>query len=170
MQDRDPADPFGHPPRGQLHAGLVAHVNVVMGLGPIIANKDHLLFLLRSGSMTDEPEGHPRGLMDQCSRHDTPSVLSVTLTNQPGHVLNPEIEVSVGESAHRKAARSPPSPSSGNRWWIPISWSGRPPRSTGSPTVVSNSAWALATHPGIHRHGAPPRSTRRKEASSDRVR
>jgi len=32
--------------------------------------------------------------MDQCSKHDTPSVLQVTLTNQPGHVLTSEIEIS----------------------------------------------------------------------------
>ena len=30
--------------------------------------------------------------MDQCSRHDTPSVLSATLTNQPGHGLIAEID------------------------------------------------------------------------------
>ena len=30
--------------------------------------------------------------MDQCSRHDTPSVLSATLTNQPGHGLEPEVK------------------------------------------------------------------------------
>ena len=30
--------------------------------------------------------------MDQCSRHDIPSVLSATLTNQPGHGLCSEIE------------------------------------------------------------------------------
>ena len=33
-----------------------------------------------------------RVLMDQCSRHDTPSVLSATLTNQPGHGLSAEID------------------------------------------------------------------------------
>jgi hypothetical protein len=43
MQDRDPADPFGHPACRQLDASLIAHVHVVMGLGPIITNKDHLL-------------------------------------------------------------------------------------------------------------------------------
>jgi len=35
--------------------------------------------------------------MDQCSRHDTPSVLWQPLTNEPGHVLSPEINVSVKE-------------------------------------------------------------------------
>ena len=79
---------------------LVDDLDVVMGLGPIIANKDHLLLLLlilRSGTGADEPEGHPRELMDQCSRHDTPSVLWRTLTNQPGHVLSAEIESPTGQ-------------------------------------------------------------------------
>lgn len=31
-------------------------------------------------------------LMDQCSRHDTPSVLQAILTNRPGHGLTTEIE------------------------------------------------------------------------------
>ena len=35
--------------------------------------------------------------MDQCSRHDTPSVLWRTLTNQPGHVLSAEIESPTGQ-------------------------------------------------------------------------
>ncbi len=45
--------------------------------------------------------------MDQCSRHDTPSVLQAALTNQPGHALSPEINVPGEESAHRPAGSEP---------------------------------------------------------------
>jgi len=43
VQDRDSRDPFGYSTCCQLVTCLVAHVEVVMGLGPIIANKDHLV-------------------------------------------------------------------------------------------------------------------------------
>ena len=46
--------------------------------------------------------------MDQCSqRHDIPSVLfGHVLTDRPGHVLAPEIQIPGSFSAHRPAARN----------------------------------------------------------------
>ena len=75
MQRRHPVNPLRHPACGQLGTGLVAHVHTVMSLSPIISNKDHARGSPSLGSVDYEPERHQRGLMDQCSRHDTPPVL-----------------------------------------------------------------------------------------------
>jgi len=62
-----------------------------MGFSPVIANKDHFV-LLALVVWDSNRKVALRVLMDQCSRHDTPSVLTATLTNQPGHGLEPEVK------------------------------------------------------------------------------
>jgi hypothetical protein len=44
--------------------------------------------------------------MDQCSRHDTPSVLQADLTNQPGHALTPEIGSQAAKVLTSRRARN----------------------------------------------------------------
>ena len=50
MQLREAGDPVRHPPTAQHRPGLVQHAHLVVGLGPVHADKDH---------PASSPEHHP---------------------------------------------------------------------------------------------------------------
>jgi hypothetical protein len=41
VQLGEAGDPIGHPPAAEHHPGLVQHAHLVVGLGPVHADKDH---------------------------------------------------------------------------------------------------------------------------------
>jgi hypothetical protein len=73
MQSRDPGHPIGQPPPDQHRPGVVLDLNVVMGLSPVIADKQHPTLLALTHPEASEKTCYD--LMDQCSRHDIPPAL-----------------------------------------------------------------------------------------------
>jgi hypothetical protein len=59
---------------------------VMMGLGPVHSDKDHLAPIVDDTLF--EPEDPSSYLMDQCSRHDIPPAVEGDLTDRQGHDLN----------------------------------------------------------------------------------
>ncbi len=67
-----PVEPIGQPHRGELAAVVSHHMHIMMGLGPIIANKHFHQVPLRVDQPIASSRVAQRDLMDQCSKHDTP--------------------------------------------------------------------------------------------------
>jgi hypothetical protein len=76
----------------QDHPTFVEHTDVVVGLGPVHADKDHLL--PPPPNDTPQPEEFRSDLMVKCSRHATPPAVDL-LTDQQGHSLAIELEARV---------------------------------------------------------------------------
>jgi hypothetical protein len=66
----------------------IHHANIVMDLCPVHTNEDHQVLLL---DYPTEPEEKRGDLMNQCSRHDTPTAV-ILLTDPPGHDLTLELK------------------------------------------------------------------------------
>ena len=88
VETRDPLEPFRQPFGGEPVAGLVHQMDVMVGLGPVIAHENSHLVPPRLVQMC-EPAGFPSGdLMDQCSTARHPmSAWWATRTCRPGHAL-----------------------------------------------------------------------------------
>jgi hypothetical protein len=74
MQLPDTGKPLRHAPLRQPLALLIKHADVVVGLSPVIPDKDHR----SSPQLVDHPsesEKNLSDLMDQCSRHDIPPAI-----------------------------------------------------------------------------------------------
>ena len=92
--------------RRQLRAGFIAHVDVVMSLGPIIANEYHA-DPPRNRGLGSEPEGHPARSNGSVLEARHP-IGAIGNPHQPtGARSELRDRVSEQRSAHRKAARSP---------------------------------------------------------------
>ena len=71
-------------PRHHL-TNIVEHHNVMVRFGPVIANKPHCYFLPIDTTVHELGNNSLRP-NEQCSRHDTPSVLHVVSTNSEGTI------------------------------------------------------------------------------------
>ena len=109
MEAGHPLHPLGHTPLRQTAAVTVFHVEVVVGLGPVMAH-EHLphLHLLIAADTTVEPEATSGSLMVQCSRHVIPPVVEVRLTDQRAHDLGVGLQCPAQQSADLLAARDQP--------------------------------------------------------------
>jgi hypothetical protein len=81
----------GNPLASEHVATFVHDAHVVVDLGPIHSNKNHVV----TPFVVYEPRGDGGDLMDQCSKHDTPPAFSAVLTNRSGHVLRLELDAQI---------------------------------------------------------------------------
>ena len=107
VQHRDPGQPLRQPTPGQHPAGLVFDLNVMVGLSPIVANKQH-----RASSLTIDQQAANHG---EDLLRPNGSVLTGTTSHQhyrpphqpPGHDLVIDLKQGLGlKSAHRQPART----------------------------------------------------------------
>jgi hypothetical protein len=84
-----------NPLPGENRSRLVEDADVVVGLGPIHSDENHVITSV--GRWNSSLEGNGSELMDQCSRHDTPPAFSVILADRLGHDLAIELTVQFPE-------------------------------------------------------------------------
>ena len=71
MQDRQPGQPFGHPPGAHDPAGLLHDGHIMVLLGPVEPDKQHPVPLSWI-AIPVKPEGARDTLMEKCSTLGTP--------------------------------------------------------------------------------------------------
>jgi hypothetical protein len=107
VQPGDPGYPLRQPRPRQPAAGLVLHLHIMMIFSPVVADEQHpassLALLLSTAAWR-----RTRDLMDQCSRHDTPSAVR-SPHDQRGHCLDLGIEYPVERVLIPPAATGPES-------------------------------------------------------------
>jgi hypothetical protein len=80
-----PSTPSGSRPPPTRFPSSSSRCTIVVGLGPVHSDKDHLAPLVDDTLF--EPEDPSSYLMDQCSRHDIPPAVEGDLTDRQGHDL-----------------------------------------------------------------------------------
>jgi hypothetical protein len=107
MERADPRQSLRQPPTRQRLASFVHQMHIVMIFCPVVPDEQHRVVSPSRVSVASR-RATSGDLMNQCSRHDTPSALCAALTDQPGHDLTLGMEVPGGSSAHRPAAPNQP--------------------------------------------------------------
>ena len=82
-------DAVGNATFAEHLSALVHHADIMMVFSPVHTDEDHC-FLLSTSSLS--PEERSGDLMDQCSRHDTPTAVRL-LTDRSGHDLTLGLKV-----------------------------------------------------------------------------